>query len=536
MMGMWDPSSATMTAAGVASLFLAQDQIDKSVNLVPKKDKVLEGGIEWLTKNFENIRPSLGTDLYLAYGIERVALAGGIKTFGKHDWYREGAALLLDGQMPDGSWKYNMASEVAGTSYALLFLSRGMAPVAMGKLQYEGPWNARGRDCARYVHWLSKQTEKALNWQVLSIDLDPGEWKHVPVLVISGHVDPKFTPDQMAKLRHYVEGGGLIFSSANEGKPEFSKLIRQKYAPALFGNAYEMRELPEDHAVFSLNYPVAKTKRSRAYGMSNGVREVWVHCDDDVSAAWQAYRTANAAMFEVPGNVHAYALGRTPAAVKFEARDLGEAPAERMAIDVARVEYGGNWDPEPGAWSRFAGELRYSHGAVVRAVGVKVAELDPAKTPVAHITGTGTVTFTAEEKAGMRGFIEKGGAILADAAGGNEGFATSFKMALAEMFPEVGLTDVAEKSPIVTGELKEGVAVKLERRRFSEIPETRGRPVSLMELKIGGRVAVVFSHGDLVAGLAGVRTWGVHGYTAEGARGVVWNALLVLGGEHVAWK
>jgi hypothetical protein len=42
----------TMTAAGVASLFLAKEDIDRTVTLEPHPDKTLDLAIEWLARNF----------------------------------------------------------------------------------------------------------------------------------------------------------------------------------------------------------------------------------------------------------------------------------------------------------------------------------------------------------------------------------------------------------------------------------------------------------------------------------------------------
>ena len=203
--------SVTMTAAGVASLFLAKDDLDRSVLFQPRPDKNLDNGLKWLGDHFADYRDDLPTNLYLAYGLERVALAGGIKTLGAHDWYREGAALILNQQHANGTWQYERGSDAVGTAYAILFLTRGIAPVACAKLQYNGPWNARSRDCPRFVHWLDKQTERQLRWEILPIDSDPDDWRNVPILVITGHGDPAFTPDQIATLRKYVLAGGTIF-------------------------------------------------------------------------------------------------------------------------------------------------------------------------------------------------------------------------------------------------------------------------------------------------------------------------------------
>jgi hypothetical protein len=43
-----------------------------------------------------------------------------------------------------------------------------------------------------------------------------------------------------------------------------------------------------------------------------------------------------------------------------------------------------------------------------------------------------------------------------------------------------------------------------------------------------GRTAIMLSQGDLTAGLAGLKTWEIHGYTAEAARQVMFNALTSL--------
>ena len=78
-----------------------------------------------------------------------------------------------------------MLERCVGTSYALLFLSRGIAPIACAKLQFNGQWNARSRDCARFVRWLDKKTERSLNWQVFPADSNPNDWRS-PVLFITG--------------------------------------------------------------------------------------------------------------------------------------------------------------------------------------------------------------------------------------------------------------------------------------------------------------------------------------------------------------
>ena len=40
--------------------------------------------------------------LYYLYGVERAGRLSAQRFFGPHDWYREGAAYFVDGQIPPG--------------------------------------------------------------------------------------------------------------------------------------------------------------------------------------------------------------------------------------------------------------------------------------------------------------------------------------------------------------------------------------------------------------------------------------------------
>ena len=79
----------------------------------------------------------------------------------------------------------------------------------------EGHWNQRPRDAANLMNWMSHQFERQINFQVVGIDTDAEEWLDAPVLLITGSKDPKFTNDDVEKLRQFVRMGGLIFSCAD---------------------------------------------------------------------------------------------------------------------------------------------------------------------------------------------------------------------------------------------------------------------------------------------------------------------------------
>jgi hypothetical protein len=65
-----------------------------------------------------------GKAYYFLWSLERVALALGLETISKKDWYGWGTEILLANQRPDGSWQGEYANFGADTCFALLFLKR----------------------------------------------------------------------------------------------------------------------------------------------------------------------------------------------------------------------------------------------------------------------------------------------------------------------------------------------------------------------------------------------------------------------------
>lgn len=84
-------------------------------------DSRAQRGLGWLTRNYK--LKLTAWPMYYLYGIERMAALGEISTIGEHDWYAEGAALLLAEQKTDGSWQGN-GGPGPSTSFGILFLSR----------------------------------------------------------------------------------------------------------------------------------------------------------------------------------------------------------------------------------------------------------------------------------------------------------------------------------------------------------------------------------------------------------------------------
>jgi hypothetical protein len=107
-----------------------------------RKDRDLHEGFAWLASHFSvtwNPGPYENKDFaensqnaypYYLYAMERAGLLYGTETIGSHEWYPEGAKVLLESQKADGSW-----DSANDTCFAILFLRRAtkpLRPVATG--------------------------------------------------------------------------------------------------------------------------------------------------------------------------------------------------------------------------------------------------------------------------------------------------------------------------------------------------------------------------------------------------------------------
>lgn len=528
-------STPSMTAAGVASLFVTTEHLYPEARLTPRTDRHLELGMDALARSFD---PDVD-DLYYLFSLERVALASGRKHLGKHNWYRSAGAAVVSRQLPNGGWssRYHwqprpantppgiMSNEVS-TAYAVLFLARGRAPVAMNKLQYDGPWNTRERDSAFLTQWMSHRFETPIHWQIVSIDTDPDEWNDAPILLITGNRDPKFTPEQLAKLRRFAFSGGLIFSSADGNSQAFTEAVK-KAASTLAGGAYEMRDLPQDHPIFTVSNHVRNTHR--LMGISNGVREFWVHSPVDMGATWQTRRTTRVEHWTIPENLFFYATGKVSPRQKLERTVIppppeGNVPAR--VVQVARIFHNGNHDPEPLAWPRFSRIVRRDLNTDLDLVELKPRQLRADRTPIAHLTGTAAFTLGDEDRVRLKMYIDGGGTLLADAAGGSDAFGKSFIELVNALYPNA-LVPIPKDDRLYDGSIDGSVKIKDAAFRKAVLlrdgPQHKPR---LLGVKVNGRWAVIYSQDDILTGVLDARTWGILGYTPQTASDLLRNALL----------
>jgi hypothetical protein len=524
----------SMTAAGIATLFLTQDytsQEDWSVCKGGVKNLNIERGLAWMDKH---IAEALAGNTYTMYGIERIGTASGRKYFGTRDWYQIGAEYLVTHQLADGAFNGGHGV-IPSTSFALLFLSRGRAPVIMNKLQYDIPsaekdqkdlrevWDERPRDIANLAKWIGRQDETYLNWQVVNLKVGPEQLHDAPILYISGSRAFEFSAAEQIKLRTYVEQGGMILGNADCGREAFSKAFIN-LGHQLFPK-YEFRQCRTDDLIYREQFKDFRVK-PKVLELSNGVRKLMMLIPDtDSSRAWQTASTGTKELsFALGANIFLYAVDKRNLTTKGDTYLQFASPHIKAtrSVKIARVDIGDNPNPEPGGWTRLAAVMHNRHKLDLTVDWVKPDALTGYQAAV--ITGTGKLTTSTDTMAALQKFVTGGGTLIIDAAGGDVDYADSVEALLAAMFPSNKLELLADTSPIYSNPSE-----KLEKITWREFAKTRVADIKHAKIRgitFGNRTAVYFSREDLSAGLVGEPVDGIYGYSPETATNLMASILL----------
>jgi hypothetical protein len=529
--------SASMTAAGIATLFITGDMLhgDEGIDCrgnIPHKQ--IDAGIKWINGHYDTVF-SGNWPFYTLFGIERIGLASGYKYLGSVDWYKHGAMRLVATQMEDGSW----GTGVSDTCFAILFLVRGRNPVVMNKLQYEieqfgdkvkeANWNQRPRDAANFTKWLSKQLERDLNWQIVNLNNPVEDLHDAPILYIAGNQPLVFTAAQEEKLRLFVQQGGLIVGNADCGHAGFVTTFK-KLGAKLFP-PYEFRELPANHLIYSALFDRKKWKGPvTVQGLSNDARELMILIPSgDPARLWQTGTYLGREVgHELMANIFMYVSEKRDLRFKGESwvvtPDAAIIPAK--SIKLARLEYAGNWNPEPGGWKRLAAILRNESKIGLAADTVKLGDGTLAKGgyKVAHLTGSGKFKLTDGQRAELKTFVEGGGTLLLDAVGGNGEGATSLEAEIAAIAP--GKLEILKPDHEIYAQLGIPADAIAFRPYAMKLELGHAKGPRLRAYSVNKRAAIIYSQEDLSVGLVGEPIDGIVGYTPQSATALMKSMVL----------
>lgn len=571
-------SSGSMTVAGIAVLVMTsamlQDDSDLDAKGNPqccaekKKDPNLERALNWMAKRFAvGSNPSGGGSwlLYYLYGLERAGRFSGRRFFGEHDWYREGARFLIKGQNKrSGFWQGLGVAEqqpFIGTSFALLFLSKGLAPVLMNKLNYETSekddetWNLHPYDVRNITNHITGMDRwpKLVTWQVLEMDKVTKEGGvedllQSPILYLSGQEAPQFTDQQIDLLKQYVSLGGFIFAVNNCNRTDFHdamfKLVERMYAD----EDIRLKRLDPTHAVFKSEHLLSGDV-IELYGADFGCRTAIMYSPEDLACLWNKWsrltppkrpgllqgRITKAMRIGV--NVIAYATGREPPnklESQIVANEDGSADSiKRGLLQVAQLRHTGGWDTAPKA-------ARNLLLALNRTVGLTAATKPEALLPgspslknysLVMMHGRHSFGMSAEEIKNLRRYLLNGRVLFADACCGARPFDTSFREFARRLFPEGKLKRIDPDHEMFTTEIGWDLSRVRRRTPSASTSDTLdGNIITdkafLEGIEIDGRLVVIYSKYDISCALERQASVACAGYLPEDAVKIAVNVVL----------
>ncbi|MDX1946795.1 MAG: DUF4159 domain-containing protein [Pirellulaceae bacterium] len=593
--GPGEQPTGSMTSAAIASLIIAGDRLRSGDATIAggriqccgphEPDTALDDAFAWLGKVFSvqaNPGNEAGWLLYYLYAVERVGRMSGQRYIGGHDWFREGAEMLVARQKDtlNGSWigvNHVERDPVISTALALLFLAKGRRPVVMAKLKHDlaDDWDHHRRAVQNLTGRIEKQWRRDLSWQTIDytlrapvLDKDgkqigqrltatPAELLEAPVLFISGSGSLNLDAEQRQNLKSYIEQGGFLFVEACDGAgcngaafdASFRALMRDLFPDS------ELRKLPPDHAVWFAQEKV-DPKHLPAdpefwlWGLDACCRTSVVYCPKSLSCYWELahpYRESGyppelkaqiETVTRIGGNVVAYATNR-------ELKEKLDRPSvvvstaglksPRGALVVPKLSHGGGSDDAPAALNNLLLVMERQLQMQVDLRKQLIAPLDERlyDFPLIFTHGRRAFRFSAAERKALKDYLDRGGFLFADAICANPQFAESLRAELKQIYPEANFARIPPSHPLFTDEFRgfnlQSVTLRDPQIRAGDDPLTAKlvKTTPLLEgLEIDGRLAVILSPYDISCALEKGASMDCKGYLPADAARLGANVLL----------
>jgi Domain of unknown function (DUF4159) len=519
-----------MTAGGVATLTLTERYLNGPRLTDPARDNVsieLRKGLRWLDENFDPAQ-SPGADwFYYMWTIQRVGQATGRRTFNGVDWFRHVTAEMLNRQGGDGLWEdaSGRQGKLLSSGFALLYLANALEPVAVSKLRFDGRWDNRPNDLWNFADYASDAYEVDTTWNIVGLEQPLHELTDSPMLYLATNEPFKLGDAQVDRLRGYIDAGGMLIFNPEAPWGRLSGSV-DALVEALFPGR-TLEPVAEFHPFYSLHTKLRPTVPMRM--VHNGVRPLMVAFAKDIGRGLQTNDPKRRPdSFIAMSNIYLFAVGTEPRRVRLDTSYVApptQWPAEQ--IDVARVRYDGDYDPEPGALTQLRVVMARDQGVDLVLRSVAADELTAER--IAFLTTAGGGALSNGQAEALRAWVLAGGTLWLDAAGGTPGAVDAAQAMLTKLFPDRVPAPLDDDSPILTGNGLGPDAHDARRVSYSLYAQRQMGPLNeprLQAVMINDRPAVIYSPEDLTAALAGVGHWGVLGYSTDSARQLAANGIL----------
>ena len=573
-----ESARGSMTAAGLSTLAITTRMLqdDSDVNAAGRPNccephplpDAFERGRQWMSDNFTVYSNPGAQDwhFYYLYGLERAARLGNVRFFGKHDWYREGARYFVQAQNADGSWlESRNSTPTLATSFALLFLSKGLSRVVVNKLDYisvgmkqdvNGEWNRHPLDIPNLIDkidslegWPPRLTSQNLSLDRLNETTAVTDMNQAPVLYISGSKAPQLTDQHIKWLREYVDEGGFIFAVNNCGAGTFDQGFRDIVTRMFPEGDVTMRRLQADHPVFRSEYALPNADGIELHGVDFGCRTTIIYSPDDLACLWQKWMRSDppersAALIQrimranrIGTNVLAYATGKEPPVKLNESGERKNSKSQQInrgLIEIAQLKHAGGWNTAPKALQNLLEGLNETVGLSVstkrRIASITLDELKAF--PIVYMHGRYRFSLSPQERDSLRDYLSRGAVLFADSCCGSDQFDRSFRDLVKQLYPDNPMQRIPQDHEIFSEavgrnietlnvrKLVTGSATAALEKRTEKIP-----PV-LEGIEIDGRYCVIYSKYDISCALENQASLACDGYLEKDAMQLAINIIL----------
>ena len=342
---------ANMTIASTISLNLCEEMLlsqEHKQCIPPPRSVPIENGLKWIANNWdkeesggEGEMTKIGSDTYGLYALERLGIIMGRANIGEHDWFNEGARTMLKNR----GWSAFAGSPLVATCFGVMFLSRGLEPVIINKLERRdtNDWNNDPYDIKHLVEFINDHYQIPVQWRIVSLEAPLDLLQRTPILYISGHHKLDFNDDERKKLKAYVDGGGTILGQACCSSKTFDKSFRQVMTE-IFGG--ELRPVPKTHPIYERmkTHGASPTVEMLALDHEQG-RPAVIYLPNDQCCRWQVGGAGARESFAVGTGIYFYVTieGRK----MFENARLAATPAAPATPEPGVAPQTPTPNPEP---------------------------------------------------------------------------------------------------------------------------------------------------------------------------------------------
>jgi hypothetical protein len=158
-----------------------------------------------------------------------------------------------------------------------------------------------------------------------------------------------------------------------------------------------------------------------------------------------------------------------------------------------------------------------------------------ARFQLAHLTGTTAFQLTEPQRQEIKNFIDSGGTLVIDAAGGSSAFSASAEKEMTAIFGADALAKALSATLPLHNPLYNQPNAKIdsiEYRTFTKRRLGELKAPQICGIQQNGRIIVYYSRLDLSTGLVGEQVDGIDGYSPESATSIMRNILLLAATPH----